>query len=484
MSKNKTNDVIKLEDVVTFENLLKAYIHCRKGKRFRAATVLYHLNYLANLYKLKKELLSGKYKIRGLYTFIIYEPKKRYITANHFEDKIVQRLICKEVLEPAISKMLIYDNYASQPKKGTHIALERLQHFLRSYVKEHGTDDGFILSIDIKKYFYMIDQTVCLNFVYKLPIDDKLYKLIEMQIRTYDTLYNEYTDEPNRGLCIGFQTSQWLSIYYLNELDHIIKEKLHIKYYGRYVDDLIIIHHDKEYLKYCLSVIEKYVNDKLNLELNSKTHIYPMSQGVCFLGYRCVYNHDTHRFDTFVRNKAIRRMQKRASMHKDLIALNKMQLSNALDSLRSWRSHAEYGLSEHAENVYNRIWTEFTETEFYAEEFYHLELSDPSKVDRDGFYILQYTDEFRDQNGFQKLIKRVETLEEYRHKLAVQEVKNHASEYVYKNFHELLSLSKRSTHKTKKKIHKMSKRKLQKVEKALDDFNSALEHINIDDIEN
>lgn len=52
-------------------------------------------------------------------------------------------------------------------------------------------------------------------------------------------------------------SSQVLAITYLNELDHYIKEKLHIKYYVRYMDDGILIHEDKEYLEFCLEEIKK-----------------------------------------------------------------------------------------------------------------------------------------------------------------------------------------------------------------------------------
>jgi len=80
-------------------------------------------------------------------------------------------------------------------------------------------------------------------------------------------------------------TSQIMAIFYLNELDHFIKEKLHIKYYIRYMDDLILLHHDKEYLKECLKKIEEKI-EGLKLHLNNKTQIYEMHHGFPFLGYK------------------------------------------------------------------------------------------------------------------------------------------------------------------------------------------------------
>lgn len=81
----------------------------------------------------------------------------------------------------------------------------------------------------------------------------------------------------------GSMTSQILAIFYLNDLDHFIKEKLKIKYYIRYQDDFLLFHPSKEYLKYCLDEIRKFLK-KEKLELNSKTRIYKNTDNFSFLG--------------------------------------------------------------------------------------------------------------------------------------------------------------------------------------------------------
>lgn len=81
-------------------------------------------------------------------------------------------------------------------------------------------------------------------------------------------------------------TNQILAIYYLNELDHYIKEKLKCKYYIRYMDDGILLSTDKKYLKNCLKEIIKLL-DKYKLKLNNKTKIVNVNkEGVDFLGFR------------------------------------------------------------------------------------------------------------------------------------------------------------------------------------------------------
>ena len=212
-----------------------------------------------NLSKLLERLRNGTYRIHGLYSFIIYEPKKRYITANHFEDKIVQKLLCEYVLKPLLQNRLIYDNYASQPFKGTHLALKRMQKFIYSFNKDQNfSNGGYVLTCDIKKFFYFIDRQIMFQMVDQLPMDHILKQLLKEEMYLYGSIPNEYTDDPNLGLCIGFQASQWLAVFYLNGLDHFIKEKLGIKYYGRYMDDFYLIHEDYEYLMHCKEEIEKY----------------------------------------------------------------------------------------------------------------------------------------------------------------------------------------------------------------------------------
>ena len=67
--------------------------------------------------------------------------------------------------------------------------------------------------------------------------------------------------------------SQILAIFYLNDMDHFIKENLKIKYFLRYQDDFLLFHPSKQYLKYCLNELEKFLK-KEKLILNKKTRIY------------------------------------------------------------------------------------------------------------------------------------------------------------------------------------------------------------------
>jgi len=89
----------------------------------------------------------------------------------------------------------------------------------------------------------------------------------------------------NRGLPIGNLTSQLFGNVYLNDFDHFVKHRLGMKYYGRYVDDIVIAHEDKEYLKSIIPILREYLQNQLSLELHpDKVYLQYFSRGVNFLG--------------------------------------------------------------------------------------------------------------------------------------------------------------------------------------------------------
>ena len=78
--------------------------------------------------------------------------------------------------------------------------------------------------------------------------------------------YYEYNE---KSLGLGSQTSQLLALLTLNEIDHYIKERLYIEFYGRYMDDLYLLHNSSQYLAYCLNRIEQKLQE-IGLVMNRK----------------------------------------------------------------------------------------------------------------------------------------------------------------------------------------------------------------------
>lgn len=268
-----------LEEIFSFENLYRAHKDCRRSKQHKGEVIRFEISLFLNLEKIRNEILHHKYKLSKYHTFFIYEPKKRVIEAPSYKDRIVIRCFCEQVLKPKIERRLIYDNAACRKNKGTHFSIKRLECFLkREYLKENNNHIYF-LKCDIRKYFPSINHDILIHLLEDVDFTEDEMEFIKLLITTQPT-------NQNIGLPLGNQSSQWFALFYLNKVDRLIKEKLKIKGYIRYMDDMILISRDKEYLRYCLTQIEKICKEELSLSLNQKTQIGKVSRGIDFLGYR------------------------------------------------------------------------------------------------------------------------------------------------------------------------------------------------------
>lgn len=149
----------------------------------------------------------------------------------------------------------------------------------------------------------------------------------------------------NPGIPIGNQTSQWFAVMYLSGMDHFIKEKLGIRYYGRYMDDFYLIHEDKAYLQYCRGEIEQYVA-RLGLRMNKKTNIFPLRNGIDFLGFH-TYLTESGKIIRKVRRSSKCNAQRKLKKQRGLLDREKISLSDIEQSYGSWRSHAVKGNCYH-----------------------------------------------------------------------------------------------------------------------------------------
>ncbi len=225
---------------------------------------------------MSKNLLNKTYKIGKYKQFYIYEPKKRNIEALSYKDRVVLMAFCTNIIQPKIEKKLIYDNVACRKGKGTFFGIQRLHKFLKDYYHKFG-ESGYFLKCDIKKYFQSINHEILLKNLAKTSLDEEDLWFINIILESKN-------NDTKVGLPIGNQTSQWFALFYLNKVDRLIKEKLRIKYYVRYMDDMILVHNNKEFLKFCKQEIEKCVKEELNLSFNSKTQIGRLKNGIDFLG--------------------------------------------------------------------------------------------------------------------------------------------------------------------------------------------------------
>ena len=280
----------------------------------------YQEYYSENIYKIKNILESKNY-IPGEYNiFFIHEPKLRLIMSQNIQDKIINHLVAKYFLVDIFDKTFIDTTVATRLNKGTHLGLRVTKKYLNEMKQKY--EDFYYLKFDIKKYFYNINHNIIKELIRTKIKDKDALKIIDTIIDSTDKEYinktiiklkeneikkikssnikesekkvkiKEVEDVPlcnkGKGAPIGSMCSQIIAILYLDQLNHFIKEKLHIKRYLIYMDDGILIHENKDYLNYCLKEIEKYL-ELLKLTLNKKkTRIDSIKNGIDFLGFRFI----------------------------------------------------------------------------------------------------------------------------------------------------------------------------------------------------
>lgn len=263
------------DKICDFKNLYEAHTKCRNGKRNKSEVIRFELDLARNLDILANSLKERTYRMSGYYHFTIYEPKQREIYATSYVDRLVLRCLCDEVLIPILQPRLIYDNVACQKGKGTHFGMDRFSKHLRDYFKKNG-NCGYVLKCDITKYFDNIDHQILKKKLRKVIHDQDVYALLSHIIDSFGV---------EKGLPLGNQTSQWFALFYLDSMDRYIKEYIKVKGYVRYMDDLVLLFKTKAEAQICKGLIAIHVNE-LKLTLNHKTQVFPLKNGVEFLGFR------------------------------------------------------------------------------------------------------------------------------------------------------------------------------------------------------
>ena len=374
------------ERFCSFSALYDASYKICRNVRWKDSTINFEEQRLENIFATQDALKYDEW-IQLLFSCfsIVERGKPRDIRACHIDDRLVHNAFCDEVLTPEISPIFIYDNSASQVNKGIDFALSRVKRHLQKAQMDYGMGKTFYgLRIDISKYFDSIDHQELKNLLRSIIKYDRAYELISYIIDTfayrptkdktpspnkqYYITYNEqyvpwkgelfserrqYFEYHEKSLGLGSQTSQFLALFTLNGIDHYVKEQLHCKYYGRYMDDSYILHNDKKYLQYCKDEIEKQLQ-KIGLSLNKKktcvSSIVPVhsfkqrKQPFKFLKWNFYITDTNHIIQLPFKEKIHKQRRKLRKMHRMWLD-GEIDNESLLQSYHGWRTNMMKGNS-------------------------------------------------------------------------------------------------------------------------------------------
>ena len=297
----------KFEDIISLENLLKAWMEFLSGKKYKKDVASFSLHLMDNLRVLHDELSTQKYKHGGYKAFKISDPKPRDIHKATVRDRIVHHAIHR-ILYPYFDKKFIFDSYSSRLGKGTHKAVNRFRDYFHK-VSRNNTKTCWVLKCDVRKFFASINHNVLISILQKHIPDQNIFALLEEVIQSFSGTIKGI------GLPLGNLTSQLFVNIYLNEFDQFVKHKLKVKCYVRFADDFVILSEDKNYLINILEIIGNYLENELKLTLHpNKVSIETFSSGVDFLGLVSFPNYRVLRTKT--KRRMFSKLEKRHESYK------------------------------------------------------------------------------------------------------------------------------------------------------------------------
>jgi RNA-directed DNA polymerase len=284
-----------------FEQLVAAYMDCRRTKRNSASALAFEAHLERNLCDLRDELISGQYQPGRSICFVITRPKPREVWAAEFRDRIVHHLLYNKIA-PRFYAAFTADTCACIPGRGTLYAAQRLEHQVRS-ATQNWAKPAHHLKCDLANFFVSIQKPVLLAQLAGRINEPWWLKLAEtilmhdpradVEVRgsvdklalvpPHKSLFNAPDDQ---GLPIGNLSSQFFANVLLNDLDQYVKHQLRAPHYVRYVDDFVMVHPSPDWLNAALARITTWLPAKLGVELNpSKTILQPVARGIDFVGH-------------------------------------------------------------------------------------------------------------------------------------------------------------------------------------------------------
>ena len=335
----------KYDKCITFRALRSSLTRCCRGVRWKPSVTKRESNALLQTSRLKKRLVKGTYKPAPMQSITVTKPKPRDIRAARLQDRQVQKSITINALYDDITSGYIRDSHACQRGKGTGDALDRMTtHLDRYYRDQHQKAEraagatimpyrakGWVGYIDIHDFFGSTSRAVAMQAVAQREDDVEIIHQVEMELDSSGV----------KGTALGSEINQLVQNSVLDDLDHLIKEKARMRYYDRYMDDLIFIHEDKSYVQSVMKAACRHLRD-MGLQINSKSRIYPLSQGIKYLHWLLIIT-DTGKVIRKVEKQKLRDERRLLAQLKKMVDSGSRSMDDVRSHYMAWRAGIELG---------------------------------------------------------------------------------------------------------------------------------------------
>lgn len=305
--------------IYDMDNLKLAHQNARKDKIAYEEVQMVDSDPEFYLKQIQDMLINKTYKVSPYsHQTIIDKGKERELMKlPYFPDRIIQWAIMLQ-LEPIFTKVFTSFTCASLKNRGIHKASTLLTKYMKDV---EGTQ--YTLKLDVRKFYPSINHEILKTMLRKKFKDADLLELLDKII---DSVPGEC------GVPIGSYLSQFFANFYLSYFDHWLKENIGVKYVVRYMDDIVIFHHSKEYLHKLRLWIAVYLELFLKLNIKDNWQVFPTAvRGVDFVGYRHFYGYK------LLRKKTCKQFKKKMLLIKKKVKNNIQMTYNEWCSVNSYK---------------------------------------------------------------------------------------------------------------------------------------------------
>lgn len=253
---------INQNEMLSHDSVKKSFLVPSRGKRNRP-DVKRVLDDLENEIAFVQEMLyNGEFQPSKHQQVKInernYQKERTIVKPDYKYEQVVHHVIV-QAIRPGIESGMYEYVLGSVPGRGQHMGAKKISKWIRT----DPVNTKYVFKGDVRHFFESVNHRVLKRWIRRKFRDEYVVELLELIIDAIDM-----------GLPLGFYTSQWFANFLLQPLDHYIKEVLHVKYYTRYMDDIVLFGRNKKELHLVKEKVEEYLRTELDLTLKGNWQIF------------------------------------------------------------------------------------------------------------------------------------------------------------------------------------------------------------------